>query len=477
MLPEPKTAFVFLSVTEFIGHFHPVFVHLPIGILLMGILLQWLSPYPQYNISASVIKIVLLIGTFTAILSCITGFLLSGSGDYDDDLVSWHMWMGIGVAAASLLFMQRILVKKNDVVTKATSISLLMLIILTGHLGGSLTHGTDYLSGGLKTVNDTLPKRKPIANIQEANVYGDVIQPVLQTKCYSCHSSRKQKGGLRMDEPQFLLKGGKDGEVLLPGKADQSELIKRLLLPREDEHHMPPKQKSQLNEREVALLHWWIEGGADFAKKVKDLPQPEKIKPALLALQNDHQQPKAPLTVPATPVEKGDEKAITALKELGVVVVPVAKESNYLMANFVTVPDLTDEKISQLLPLKKQLVWLKLNDAKISDKALAAVGGCTNLTMLYLNNTAITDNGLSLLKGLHNLQVLSLVGTKVTAAGISQLDSLKKLQSLYVYGTGVGKEDTALLRKRFPKALIDIGGYTIPFMDSDTARLSKPQVK
>ncbi|HEU4902396.1 MAG TPA: c-type cytochrome domain-containing protein [Flavisolibacter sp.] len=468
---------MFLSVTEFIGHFHPVFVHLPIGILLMGILLQWLSPYPQYNISASVIKIVLLIGTFTAILSCITGFLLSGSGDYDNDLVSWHMWMGIGVAAASLLFMQRILVKKNDLVTKATSISLLMLIILTGHLGGSLTHGTDYLSGGLAPVTDTLPKRKPIANIQEANVYGDVIQPVLQTKCYSCHSSRKQKGGLRMDEPQFILKGGKDGEVLLPGKADQSEMIKRLLLPREDEHHMPPKQKPQLNEREVALLHWWIEAGADFAKKVKDLPQPEKIKPALLALQNDHQPPKALLTVPATPVEKGDEKAIAALKELGVVVVPVAKESNYLMANFVTVAALKDEKIGLLLPLKKQLVWLKLNDANISDKALGAVGGCTNLTMLYLNNTAITDNGLSLLKGLHNLQVLSLVGTKVTAAGVSQLDSLKKIQSLYVYGTGVGKEDTALLRKRFPKAMIDIGGYTIPFMDSDTARLSKPQVK
>lgn len=477
MLPESKTAFVFLSVTEFIGHFHPVFVHLPIGILLMGILLQWLSPNPQYNISASVIKIVLLIGTFTAILSCITGFLLSGSGDYDDDLVSWHMWMGIGVAAASLLFMQRILVKKNDLVTKATSISLLMLIILTGHLGGSLTHGTDYLTASLKTVSDTIPKRKPIANIQEAKVYDDVIQPVLQTKCYSCHSSRKQKGGLRMDEPQFLLKGGKDGEVLLPGKADQSEMIKRLLLPREDEHHMPPKQKPQLNEREVALLHWWIEGGADFVKKVKDLPQPEKIKPALLALQNNHQQPKAPLTVPATPVEKGDEKDISALKELGVVVVPVAKESNYLMANFVTVPDLNDAKMVLLLPLKKQLVWLKLNDAKISDRALAAVGGCTNLTMLYLNNTAITDKGLSLLKGLRNLQVLSLVGTKVTAAGVSQLDSLKKLQSLYVYGTGVGKEDTALLHKSFPKALIDIGGYTMPFMDSDTARLSKPQVR
>ncbi|WP_121356557.1 c-type cytochrome domain-containing protein [Flavisolibacter nicotianae] len=466
-----------LTVTEFIGRFHPVLVHLPIGILLIGILLQWLSAYPKYNVSEPVIKIVLLIGTFSAILSCITGFLLSGSGDYDDDLVSWHMWMGIGVAAASLLFMQRILVKKNDMVTKATSISLLMLIILTGHLGGSLTHGSDYLTASLEPISDTLPKRKPIANIQEANVYNDVIQPVLQTKCYSCHSARRQKGGLRMDDPQLLMKGGKDGEIILAGKSDQSEMVKRLLLPREDEHHMPPKAKPQVNERELALIHWWIDQGADFTKKVKDLPQPEKLKPVLLALQSNHLQPKAPATVPAASVEKGDENAIRALREAGVVVVPVAQESNYLQANFVTAPNLTDEQVNLLLPLKKQLVWLKLSDTKISDKALATISGCTNLTLLYLNNTAITDKGLALLNGLHNLQVLSLVGTKVTAAGVSQLDSLKKLQSLYLYGTGIGKEDTALLRKRFSKALIDIGGYSIPFLESDTTRLSKPQVK
>lgn len=466
-----------LTVTEFIGRFHPVLVHLPIGILLMGILLQWLSPYPKYAISESVIKIVLLIGTFSAILSCITGFLLSASGDYDDDLVSWHMWMGIGVATASLLFMQRILVKKNDSVTKATSVSLLMLIILTGHLGGSLTHGTDYLTAGLKERVDSLPKRKPLANIQEAKVYDDVIQPVLQTKCYSCHSARRQKGGLRMDDPQWLMKGGKDGEIILAGRPDQSDMIKRLLLPREDEHHMPPKAKPQINEKELALIHWWIDQGADFTKKVKDLPQPEKLKPVLLALQSNHLQPQPPATVPLAAVEKADENAVRALKEVGAVVVPVAQGSNYLLANFVTVPNLADEQVKLLLPLKKQLVWLKLSDTKISDKASAAVGGCTTLTLLYLNNTAITDKGLSSLKGLHDLQVLSLVGTKVTADGVSQLESLKKIHSLYLYGTGVGKEDTAMLRKRFPKAMIDIGGYTIPFMASDTARVSKPPVK
>lgn len=466
-----------LSITEFIGRFHPVLVHLPIGILLMGVLLQWLSRFPRYNVSVEVIKIVLLIGTLSAILSCVTGFLLSGTGDYDDDLVSWHMWMGIGVAAASLLFLQRILTKRNDITTKATSISLLMLIVLTGHLGGSLTHGANYLTSALHDTVDTAAKRPPITNIKEAKVYDDVVQPVLQTKCYNCHNARKQKGGLRMDDPQFLLKGGKDGAVLLPGKADESEMLKRMLLPQSDEHHMPPKAKPQLNEREIALIHWWIESGADFTKKVKELPQPEKIKPALLALQSNHVQPATPPTVPTIPVEAADEKAVKALKDLGVVVVPVAKESNYLSANFVTATALHDTALKLLLPLKKQLVWLRLNDTKISDNGLASIGECSNIAILHLNNTDITDKGLPFLKNLGNLQTLSLVGTKVTAVGIEQLAVLTKLQSIYVYQTGVQARDTAVLRRAFPKTSIDIGGYSIPFMDSDTARLTKAPMK
>lgn len=465
-----------LSVSELIGRFHPVLVHLPIGVLLIGILLQWLSAYSRYNISVDVIKIVLLIGTATAILSCITGYLLSGSGDYDENLVSWHMWMGIGTAFASLLFLQQVLTKKAGILNKLTSVSLLMLIVLTGHLGGSLTHGSDYLTGALHDEKDTVAKRPPIANVQEAVVYADVVQPVLQTKCYNCHNARKQKGGLRMDDPQLLMKGGKEGKVIVPGNSDTSEIIKRVLLSEGDEHHMPPKSKPQLNEREIALIHWWIDGGADFTKKVKDLPQPEKIKPALIALQK-RPQPKAPATVPATPVEKADEAAVKALKEMGAVVVPVAQGSNYLMANFVTVPTLDDEKVKLLLPLKKQLVWLKLNDTKIGDKGLTVVGECRALTMLYLNNTAITDKGLVSLKSLDSLQMLSVVNTDISASGLQQLATLKKVRSVYVYGTGVAQSDTGALHQTFQKALVDVGGYSMPLMASDTAKVSAPQAR
>ncbi len=458
-----------LTITEFIGHLHPALVHLPIGILLIGLLLMWLSGKKKYNISPQVISIVLLIGAISAIVACITGYILSRSDDYNSSAVSWHMWMGISVAFISICLYMMVVNKPINKSSIIISIALCILIFVTGHLGGQITHGSNFLSFSLIRSADSISiDAKPITNVQEAKVYRDIVQPVFYKECYSCHGPNKQKGGLRLDKFNFIMKGGKDGKIIDEDNADSSELIKRLLLPKEDEHHMPPKQKAQLNEKQIALLHWWIQQGADTGKKVKELQQPEKLKPFLLALQSDHIEIKAPANIPEKLVEKTDEKAIQKLKDKGVIVLPVAQNSNYVMANFVTATGIKNNDLNLLLPIKKQLVWLKIGDTKISDSALNYIGQCTNLTLLQLNNTNITDAGLLKLKNLEQLQSLNLVGTKVSTAGIVALKSLKKLQSLYLYQTEVQGKDWGFLKQQFPKATIDTGGYYVPLFETDT---------
>ncbi len=468
---------MFLNITDFIGRFHVLLVHLPIGFLLIGLFLQWLSSKEKYHISKEVIKVIILCGMIAAIFSSITGYLLSQSGDYDEDLIDWHMWMGIGVASISILLYAKIKYDQFDIWYRILSVVLLALIFITGHLGGSLTHGSDYLTAALSDSTDSVVVvRKNIPNIQEANVYADVIQPMLQTRCYSCHGAKKQKNNLRLDDPQWILKGGKHGAVV-DANPEESKLLKRILLPREDDDHMPPKQKPQFSEKEIALLHWWIEKGADFNKKVKDLKQPELIKPYLLALQNDHvEEKKAIAIIPAEPVEKADAKALQPLKDKGVIVIPVSQNSNYIMANFVSAINITDADIKSLLTVKKQLAWLKLNDTNISDSSLSTIGQCTNLTLLQLNNTRITDNGLVQIKNLSKLQSLSLVGTKVTIKSVIQLQSIKQLQSIYLYQTQITKNDWPALKKAFPKTEIDSGGYIVPLLTEDTTliKATKP---
>ena len=76
----------------------------------------------------------------------------------------------------------------------------------------------------------------------------------------------QNKGKLRLI-PKNLLRGGKDGKVLVPGKSDEVKYERLLLDPLEK--HMPPKGRPQLTEAETNIIHWWINAGASFDQKGK----------------------------------------------------------------------------------------------------------------------------------------------------------------------------------------------------------------
>ena len=463
-----------LSISEVIGSFHPVLVHLPIGILLLAGLFQLLALKPKFASLHAATSIALFWGMLSAVASCISGYLLSQSGDYDEELVSTHQWFGISTASISLI--AYLFNRWENVFAKWVILVMVPLIIVTGHLGGSLTHGSDYLVKGFSKSEDSTGKEfKPIADVQEANVYADIIQPIFEDKCYTCHNKRKKKGGLRLDEPSFILKGGKDGKVIKPGNAAESDMIKRILLPRNEEDHMPPKEKPQLKENEIEILHWWVSTGATFDKKTKELEQTEKIKPILLSLQKEVK--KALPDVPVAPVAKADEKDIQKLKARGIVVLPVAQSSNYLKANFVTVDSVHHDDIVLLQQVKKQLVWLDLSGKRISDTVLRNVSNLTNLTRLQLDNTSITDKGLASLRSLVDLQYLNLVGTIITAQGILQLKNLPRLQAIYLYKTFISSSEWQMLKNNFPKVTLDTGNYYVPILETDTTIVKPPEKK
>lgn len=131
----------------------------------------------------------------------------------------------------------------------------------------------------------------------------------------------------------------------LAGDAPSSELIKRALLPESDDDHMPPKGKPQLTENEINLLHWWIQNGANFEKKLSDLPQDDKIKPVLASLMAGavltstlgKTEPESPVyTMKISAAGEGD---ITKLKEKNVLVLPLAKSLNLLEVSCINARD------------------------------------------------------------------------------------------------------------------------------------------
>ncbi len=419
----------------------------------------------------------LLFGALSAVISCITGYLLANSGDYEGQLVNMHQWLGIGVAVLSIgLWMMYSKLKSNLILGVIASI-LILLMSITGHLGGSLTHGSDYLSLALKNGGGMArPAIQAIPNIQEAYVYQQAIQPLFQNRCYSCHGPEKQKGKLRLDQEIYILKGGEEGHTLVRGKADDSELIKRLLLPLNSDEHMAPKEKPQLTANEIQLLKWWIDNGADFKKKFKDIPQNEAIKPVLAGLEKGGtQEGEAKITeIPSEEISAADPEVLKKFTALGIMVVPVAQHTNYLSANFVNAESMGKEVQELIKSIKKQLVWLKMENGKVNDESLLAIKDCKNLTRLSLNYSGITDNGLAQLKDLDQLQSLSLVGTNISLKGLNQLKKLKKLKFLYLYQTKINKADFASVKRNWPKIILDTGNYSIPKIAQDTMNFKAP---
>lgn len=464
---------IFISIAVFAGRLHPVLVHLPIGILLLAALFHLFSPAEKRQALYPAISLALFWGMLSAASACISGFLLSRSGDYELSAISGHQWSGIGVLIVSALAWY--LNKQKNKQLRWVLMLLVLLIVIAGHLGGSITHGADYLTGAFGSNETGGPlKREPIANIQEAVVYTDLVQPVLAARCYGCHGPKKQKGKLRLDSPDLLMKGGKDGKVLIPGKADESNLMERILLPLSDEDHMPPKEKPQLSRQDIELLNWWINGGADFTRKVREYSPTPSIKPILAALQSGGIQEEAGVSaIPSTPVRRADTAAIRRLTNRGVVVLPVAQNSHYLSANFVAVDSVTINDLLLLEPVKEQLVWLKAGGAGITDAGLEVIGRLGSLTRLYLEKNPVTDRGIAHLKNLAALQYLNLGGTGVKMQGLEQLKSLKNLQHLYLYQTPVYGTDWTNLQRLFPKTEIDTGGYIVPVFESDTTLFKK----
>lgn len=95
-----------------------------------------------------------------------------------------------------------------------------------------------------------------------ADFFEKHIRPVLVERCYKCHSaqSEKLKGGLRLDSPDGVLKGGENGPVIVPGHPEKSRLIEAIGYQNED-LQMPPPKQGKLSESQIADFVAWVKMG------------------------------------------------------------------------------------------------------------------------------------------------------------------------------------------------------------------------
>ncbi len=261
--------------SAFLGPFHVVALHYPIGFLTLAFLLELGSIWRPRDLSTRLISAVLGLTTIAAWAAAGLGLLRAEGAEFDPELLSDHRFFGLSVAVLVTVAwgLQWRAQKSTGQFLWRTYRGVLLVsigcLITAGHQGGSLTHGSTFLTQNMPTFLGGPDKSKSAPSTAQAgaatNVYASVIQPALERKCYSCHGPEKQKGKLRLDSAEAIRSGGKSGlPIVVPGEVGKSRLAQVILLPRTDDDAMPPDGKEPLSDSETLAIIRWIQGGAAF---------------------------------------------------------------------------------------------------------------------------------------------------------------------------------------------------------------------
>ena len=209
--------------------------------------------------------------------------------------------------------------------------------------------------------------------------------------------------------------------------------MRRIWLPALHPAAMPAGGGRPVTAAEGALLRWWIDQGASFDARLRDLEVSRDVRITIEATLGKL-APGGP-TLPPVAVAAPDPGAMAAAEAQGLSVKPIATGIPFVSVQATNARGLDDAGIGALRALAPQVAWLDLGGTPVTDAGLAVVGQLPHLVRLDLSRSRVTDAGLVHLEKLAYLESLNLYGTRVGDAGLARLVGLTKLRSLYVWGT------------------------------------------
>lgn len=269
-------------------------------------------------------------------------------------------------------------------------------------------------------------------NASKNLVFEKDILPIFKGRCFKCHSDEKQKGDLRLDTRDWLLKGGESGAVLIPFKPADSLIYELPSLPPNDDDYMPSKGEG-LTDNELNILRLWIEQGAHFSSG--DTPSAASIH----AKVNSKRARAAKIPVVAYRDSVAEEQAKKRLQAIGV----HFENVNYnlkeleLIFSYADLSKLSEHK-ADLNVFAARVVALDFSRSRISAIDLTLFSGFAHVQRLDLRASDADDESLKNIAQFKQLQWLNLYGTGVTKTSFPLLKSLPKLRKIYASDTELG---------------------------------------
>jgi hypothetical protein len=467
---------------EFIGRLHPLILHLPIGLIFGLFLIEGLSLVVDSGARAWQIcrKAYIALLALSSVAAVLTGYHLSLEGQSSGEILVRHKWFGFAVAGLSLVLWMLVTLRSHQSKGRISSgfhllviVGLLGAISVTGHLGGQLTHGPRFLAThappALQAYLGPPPQDTPEPMPAESlTVYHQLIQPILAQHCAFCHGPDRKMGQLAVHTHEDLMAGGSLGPVVLPDIPQNSELVKRILLPLGDVGHMPPEGKSQLSPLHVTALQWWIKEGASHETNWDDQDIPHELTellPATVA-------PTNPLNETETPTQL-DESLIRSLVDQQVSIQRIRQDTQHLWISFPAIAhQVTDETIEQFSPLSPFIVWLDLSQTQIGPKTLKWIATLPVLTELNLRQTSVTAQDLAPLAQHSSLERLNLSQVSLDDTVVDILLTMPRLKRVYLGGSQIS--DTGIRRLSAPRVEVITEAHPSEVISTDPNGATTP---
>lgn len=437
-----------MDVATFLGRLHPVVVHLPIGFILLAAAFDLLAYAKRYSHLRSAVAPALLAGFLSAALSSVLGLLLSLSGSYDESLLAHHRNAGIVLSLATGIwwlleadYVPR-LANSGRRVKTTFGVAVMLVLVYTGHQGGSLTHGSDFLS-----IDETAHTRTKPRQVADALVFDDIVLPILERRCESCHRRGKRKGDLVVSTYAELMKGGENGAVIVAGSLKDSDLYRRITLDPSHDDFMPTDGKKPLTDEETDVIRWWIEKAeAANDKKFISTKGHEELLPFVSAMIGAGGNAASDESVLATRPPNPDlpvsvnTVAIDNLRKNGMMVRIMLHEPAMLditlpAGSKLNMRDFTND----LRSVSKNVVWLNLSGNELTTADLVVLKEMSNLEKLRLDGNPVKDDVVDVVRQLNHLEALNINSTEVTEKGYQELIRHPSLRRVYWWSDSRGK--------------------------------------
>ena len=411
--------------------------------------------------------ILLVAASLTTLLSVGAGFFLFASGDYAGKLMEQHYWAGIltgfiifTTAGLFLLFLST---------DRFYGVYLIALIVanigigLTSHLGGSITHGQDYLTEHLAVIMNASDTHEQKSEA-EMLVYEDMIAPIFEAKCISCHNTQKAKGSFLMTSYENLNKPGESNSPsITPESPEKSEVYNRIILPEDHDDHMPPQGKSPLTADEISLLKYWIESGAKPDLHVNEAKKVDTVSLLIEGLLPNLSRYRRTAQISSLKMKVLEQEldAIAMTLAISIKKDSLSDEDHFTIAMKFPPAPLTNDQFSLLHPYLEVFSKASLVSSGIDDDGLYYVGQMVNLEKLFLQKTKLDGSGIIYLQNLPRLRVLNLSFTQVDDKSAIDLLKIPNLEEVYLYQTNTSKQVVEALQQNKPglKIYLQEGPY------------------